>query len=178
MTKEHLNTGEPYTMRIGPERACMRLYNFRIFESGAVVRDYVPCLTNGVAGLYELHTKVFYPLTGGKVRGMGPKSLEGDFVTVPQSARLFREAGENTVTLTCFAPSAQSYEWYEDGVRMPGEVSHSLTLTWDRAKAKPSNHVHAYSVKPVYSVFNEKVLGGSAVAEVDYMPFGLAIKVK
>ena len=177
MTKEHLNTGEPYTMKIGPERACMRLYNFKIFESGEVVRNFVPCLTNGVAGLYEQHTKVFYPLTGGKVRGMGTNGAS-EFVTEPQPATLTHTEGENTTTLTCFAPSAQSYEWYEDGVLIPGETSDSLTLTWEKSKAKMSNHTHTYSVKPVYTVFNEKVKGDPATATVEYTPFGTIVTIR
>ena len=177
MTKEHLNTGEPYTMRIGPERACMRLYNFKIFESGEVVRDFVPCLTNGVAGLYERYTKAFYPLTGGKVRGMGTKGVN-EFVTEPQPATLTSSEGEDSTTLKCFAPSAQSYEWYEDGVRMPGETSDSLTLNWERSKAKINNHTHTYSVKPVYKVFNEKVVGEPVTATVEYTPLGMVIHIR
>ncbi|MBR2837940.1 MAG: hypothetical protein IKE55_04095 [Kiritimatiellae bacterium] len=177
MAKDHLNTGEPYTMRIGPERACMRLYRFKIFESGEVVRDFVPCLTNGVAGLFELHAKVFYPLTGGTVRGMGSSGV-GEFLTEPQGATISHESGENSTTLTCFAPSAQSYEWYEDGVRIPGETSDSLTLTWEKSKAKISNHIHTYSVKPVYEVYNEPVKGAPAASTVDYTPFGMVFMVR
>ena len=33
--------------------ALMRLYGFKIWEAGALVRDYVPCVTNGLAGLYD-----------------------------------------------------------------------------------------------------------------------------
>ena len=177
MEKDHLNTGTINTMRIGPERACMRLYNFKIFESGEVVRDFVPCLTNGVAGLYERYTRVFYPLTGGKVRGMGTKGVSA-FITEPQSTRLTRTEGLNTTTLTCFAPSAQSYEWYEDGVLMPGATSDSLTLNWERAKAKADKHTYTYSVKPVYTVFNETVKGEPVTATVEYMPLGTMICVQ
>ena len=177
MTKEHLNTGEPYTMRIGPERACMRLYNFKIFESGEVVRDFVPCLTNGVAGLYERYTKAFYPLTGGKVRGMGTKGVN-EFVTEPQPATLVSAAGANTATLACFVPSAQSYEWYEDGNLIPGETSNSLALAWERSKAKSDKHTYTYSVKPVYTVFNEKVTGEAATAIVEYTPLGSVLCVR
>ena len=177
ITTEHLNTGTGKTMIIGVNRACMRLYNFKIFESGEVVRHFVPCLTNGVAGLYEQYTKVFYPLTGGKVRGKGTKGVS-EFVTEPQPATLTSTGDANTTTLTCFAPSAQGYEWYEDGVLIPGETSDSLTLTWEKPKAKMSNHTHAYSVKPVYTVFNEKVKGDPATATVEYTPFGLSVKIR
>ena len=91
---------------------------------------------------------------------------------------LTKDGDGNTATLTCLAPSAQSYEWYEDGVRMPGETSDSLTLNWERAKAKPNNHTHTYSVKPVYTVFNEKVLGDAATATVEYTPQGMVISIQ
>ena len=61
---------------------------------------------------------------------------------------------------------------------MPGETSDSLTLNWERAKAKPNNHTHTYSVKPVYTVFNEKVLGDAATATVEYTPQGMVISIQ
>ena len=177
MTKAHTYTGTAKKMIIGDTKACMKLYGFKISESGTETRNFVPCVTNGVAGLYELHTNTFFPLTGGKVRGKGTKDVS-NFVAVPQSATLTKDGDGNTATLTCLAPSAQSYEWYEDGVRMPGETSDSLTLNWERAKAKPNNHTHTYSVKPVYTVFNEKVLGDAATATVEYTPQGMVISIQ
>ena len=158
-------------LKIGLANAYMRLYGLKISESGTEVRNYVPCVTNGVAGLFEKYTKTFFPLTGGKVSGKTAAN-EDEFVTVPQPARLTRTGTGSTTTLACFAPSAQSYEWYEDGVRMPGETSDSLTLNWERPKAKAGNNVHTYSVKPVYTVFNEKVPGEAVIATVEYMPLG------
>ncbi|MBR3221630.1 MAG: hypothetical protein IKF72_05290 [Kiritimatiellae bacterium] len=177
MARDHNNTGRQQVLKIGTNRAHMRLYSFKISESGTETRNFVPCLTNGVAGLYEQYTKVFYPLAGGKVRGLGTKG-SGAFVTEPQPATLTSSGVANTTTLTCFAPSAQSYEWYEDGVLMPGETSDSLTLTWEKAKAKTGNHSHTYSVKPVYTVFNEKVKGDPVAATVEYTPFGMAVRIR
>ena len=159
----------------------MRLYSFKIYEYvndlKTPVRDFVPCVTNGVAGLYDLCGTGFYPLTGGKVSGKTAAGVDA-FVTVPQPARLTRNGAGSTATLTCFAPSAQSYEWYEDGIRIPGETSDSLTLEWEMSKAKMGNHIHTYSVKPVYAVFNEKVLGDSVAATVEYMPLRTMIIVR
>jgi hypothetical protein len=83
-----------------------------------------------------------------------------------------------TGTLTCLAVGAQSYEWYEDGVLMEGETSDSLTLDWERTKAKMNNHTHTYSVKPVYTVFNEKVLGDPVTTTVEYTPQGMVINIQ
>ena len=86
--------------------------------------------------------------------------------------------GLNTATLTCLAAGAQSYEWYEDGVLMDGETSDSLTLNWEKTKAKMNGHTHTYSVKPVYTVFNEKVVGNAVTATVEYTPQGMVISIQ
>ena len=168
------------TLVIGNRNSAMRLYRLKVREAGSSepVRDYVPWVTNGVAGLYDLCTGAFKPLAGGKVSGNGYRGQVDEFVTEPQPATLTSSGTGSTATLTCFAPSAQSYEWYEDGVLMPGETSDSLTLNWAREKAKTNNNVHTYSVKPVYTVFNEKVLGEAAEATVEYTPLGIVITIK
>ena len=170
------------TLRIGGScdskyAAGMRLYGVKIYKSGVLDRNFVPCLTNGVAGLYETCQKRFFPLIGGKVRGA---TINGDTVQIaPQPAKLTYESGENSTTLTCLAiGGAQSYEWYEDGVLISDEPSGSLTLNWDRAKAKANNYVHTYSVKPVYSVFNERVVGEAVSVTVEYSPLGMVITIK
>ena len=167
------------TLRIGGScdgryAAGMRLYSVKIYKSGVLDRCFVPCLTNGVAGLYETCQNRFFPLTGGKVRGKGYKGQSGEFVISPQPARLTRTGTGSTATLTCLAVGAQSYEWYENGVLMPGETSDSLTLAW--TKAEP--HVRTYSVVPVYTVFNETVKGDPATAEVEYLPTGMTIVIR
>ena len=156
----------------------MRLYSVKIYKSGALDRNFVPCLTNGVAGLYETCQNRFFPLTGGKVRGKGYQGQTGEFEISPQPARLTHGGNNNSTTLTCLAVGAQSYEWYEDGVLIPGETSESITLNWDRAKAKANNYAHTYSVKPVYTVFNERVVGEAVSATVEYTPLGMVIIIK
>ena len=43
----------------------MKLYSFKIIESGAIVADFVPCLNpDSVAGLYDTVRKAFYPNAG------------------------------------------------------------------------------------------------------------------
>ncbi len=169
------------TLRIGGScdgryAAGMRLYSVKIYKSGVLDRCFVPCLTNGVAGLYETCQNRFFPLTGGKVRGKGYQGQTGEFEISPQPATLTYKEGENSTTLTCLAAGAQSYEWYEDGVLMPGETSDSLTLTWIHTKAK--SQTHTYSVKPIYTVFNERVVGEPVSATVEYTPLGTRVIIK
>ena len=170
-----LSNGGSVTLKIGNKRSRMRLYSFKVTTNGNVVRDFVPCVTNGVAGLYDLAGNQFYPLTGGKVCGKGTKDKD-EFIVRPQPMKITKSAGSGT--LTCFAASAQSYEWYEDGVKLEGKTGDSLTLEWVLAKAKTSKHTYTYSVKPVYTVFNERVLGEEATAQVEFVPLGTTIAIR
>ena len=41
-----------------------------------------------------------------------------------------------------------------------------------------SMHTYTYSVKPVYTVFNEKVVGEAATAQVEFLPLGMIISIR
>ena len=152
--------------------ASMRLYSFRIYKKGVLDRNYVPCVRNGAAGLYETCGNKFLQVLGGKVSGA---TLKGEaFQIAPQPAKLTSSSGRNTATLTCLAAGAQCYEWYEDGVLLPGEASDALTLAWTNVEP----HVRTYSVVPVYTVFNETVKGDPVTAEVEYAPMGVTIVIR
>lgn len=47
----------------------MKLYGFRIFESGLLVRDYIPYLKDGVPGLYDRINKGFLSYSAGILGG-------------------------------------------------------------------------------------------------------------
>ena len=146
----------------------MRLYNVKIYKSDALDRNYVPCIKDGTAGLYELVENKFFPLIGGKVSGA---TLAGqEFQIAPQAAKVSssqKKKPRDKPTLTCLAAGAQWYEWYEDGVLMEGETSDSLTVQW-RKMSDP--YLVEYSVVPVYTVFNETVKGAPASATVKMLP--------
>ena len=152
----------------------MQLYSFKISEAGVLTRHYVPCTHEGQAGLYDLCEGEFYALTGGKVYGKGYKgqSERGTFEVSPQPAKITKGTGSDT--LTCLAPGASSFEWYKDGVRIEGATTDSIKVTWSHKEAG----VATYSVKPVYTVFNEKVLGDAATARVELTPVGITISVQ
>ena len=149
--------------------ASMRLYSFKIFKAGKLERNFVPCVKNDVAGLYDTCEGNFFPAIGSKVRGATLKGEE--FQIAPQPAKLTRNAGGDSATVTCLAAGAISYEWYENGERMEGEDSDSLTVTW--MSRQP--HVRNYSVVPVYNVFNEKVKGAPVSATVEMTPIGSVV---
>ena len=167
---ERTRTSGSTTLKIGNAAATMRLYGFKVTTGGNLVRDFVPYVTNGVAGLYDLCGSGFYPLPGGKVCGKGSKG-KGEFVVAPQ--RTYIDI-DGSGTLRCMAPGAQSYEWYVNGERIDGETGDTLTVNWIRGKP----YTRTYSVVPVYTVFNETVRGEPAEAKVDFRPYGMIINVR
>ena len=124
---ERTRTGGSTTLKIGNAASTMRLYGFKVTTNGSVVRDFVPYIMNGVAGLYDVCGERFYPLPGGKVRGKGSKGRD-EFLSKPKHVLITRYGAGSTATLRCVAPGALRYEWREDGVLIPGETSDSLTM--------------------------------------------------
>ena len=158
----------------GTRCALMRLYSCKIHEDGVLKRCFVPYKKGSEAGLYDLVNGTAWKLTGGKVYGKGFKGTAdypSEFQIAPQPTKLTKTSGGST--LTCLAAGAQSYEWYEDGVRIDGVSGDSLAISWTWRRP----HVRTYSVVPVYNVLNETVKGDPASAVVEYTPVGIVIKV-
>ena len=159
--------GKDNKITIGQSNAHMRLYSFKITTAGNVVRDYIPYVTNGVAGLYDLCGKKFYPLSGGKVSGAkrgGVTYQERPFAVYGKSG------GAVTATISCKAAGAQSYQWYVNGELLAGETSDEIVVT--KASQGGSNSA-VYSVRPVYEVFNETDVGEEATITVTLPVSGL-----
>ena len=153
----------------------MRLYGFKIYEYvndvKTLKRDFVPAVKDGQAGLLDLcGVAGFIALKDGKVCG---KSFEGEseYQTLPQSTRI---EIDGSGTLTCSVREAQSYEWYEDGEKIDGATSASLTLDWK----KGAPYVRTYSVVPVYTVFGESWKGTKASATVEYDRYGACLIIR
>ncbi|MBQ3340679.1 MAG: hypothetical protein IJG84_02200 [Kiritimatiellae bacterium] len=150
--------------------ASMRLYSFRIYKKGELDRNYVPCVRNGAAGLYETCGNKFLQVLGGKVSGA---TLKGEaFQIAPEPAKLAK--GDAPATLKCLAAGAQSYEWYVDGVKIDGETGETLSVEWIGKRP----YTRTYSVRPVYTVFNERVLGDAAEALVEFTPQGVVMSIR
>ena len=170
-TSRQLYIGGSYTGTTRP--AWMKLYRFKVSEAGEPVRDFVPCTHEGQAGLYDLLHGGFYPLTGGKVYGKGYSGQSDTFkVALPQTAKITKGTGD--YELTCIAPGASSFEWYEDGKLIDDATTDSYTVEW----TYKAPHMRTYKVVPVYTVFNEKVRGEASEAQVEISPFGLIFGVQ
>ena len=74
----------------------MKLYSFRIYESGTPVRDYVPCLRDGVAGLYDKVDKTFVANYKPAETGF---SYGGDIMTISDTDAYIESNGKTLVNL-------------------------------------------------------------------------------
>ena len=126
----------------------------------------------GQAGLYELCQGRFFALTGGKVYGKGYRNQSRTFEVSPQKAKITK--GMGSYELSCIAPGASSFEWYEDGKLIEDATTDSYTVEWTHK----TPHTRTYKVVPIYSVFNEKVRGEAAEAHVELTPVGIVIKIQ
>jgi hypothetical protein len=165
--------GGNFSLRIGNWYECMRLYSFKVTTNGEVVRDFIPYVTNGVAGLYDLCGKQFYRIShngeyfDGKVSGM---TRGGETFQAGPSITYGRANGQITATISCKAAGAHSYEWYRQGELVENETNDTLTVDWGET---PSFGSVAYSVRPVYSVFKETIVGEEATVTVRHLTSGL-----
>jgi hypothetical protein len=131
-----------------------RLYRLTIYDNGVKVREYVPCVIDGVAGLYDLANPGSAPLTanGLTVSGCGYDGAEEWLAVPPAENQLGIEA---TKTFTARAVGAVRYVWTRNGKTL-GESGDTLSVAWT-----PGGHYlpDAYTVTPVYDVFGTETMG-------------------
>lgn len=149
--------------------ASMKLYAFKVYEAGRLIRDYVPCQTNGVVGLYDRCFGTFCP----DIQGTSPLKLggAGDFAVKPHDATI---PPNGATTLSALAGGALAYQWYLNGEAVEGETNATFSVAW-RAGSQNSDEV---KVVPFYDVFGERTSGTPQVAMVTYQPRGLLILIK
>lgn len=81
--------------------ALMRLYGFKIWESGTLVRDYIPYIRNGAAGLYDRVNNTF--LTGNRAFAYG-----GDIANDGSSMDAYVESTGVQAITTGYKPNPSS----------------------------------------------------------------------
>ena len=193
MARAHVNTGSGTTMIIGAKRACMRLYGFKISEAGRYVRNYVPYLKDGQAGLYDLCTNAFTPLEGGEVDNAtrtsnGTADIAVDIgvgsdvpVPVPWLAEhsVFLDVANGDVEAALNATAANGRmsvaECYVVGLD-PEISTNDFTITSFPMKADGTPDLDAIlsSIDPPQSNWNvsgaRPVLKGAASLDADFVP--------
>ena len=145
-------------------RMPMKLYSLKFYEDDVLVRDYVPAVSNGVAGLQDRLPggKFLAPVTGSFTYG-------GVFpVEVSQSAT--KVSARNSVMLTASAPGATSYRWLKNGEPIEGGTSGTLTVNWINPKREPTAVYQAVAVYTIDGLTAES--DTSAPLTVENLPMG------
>lgn len=81
-------------------RAIVKLYSFKIYDNGTLVRDYVPCTNQtGVGGLYDLANMKFYGNNGTGTFAVGASGstahrIKKGYIGIGGVARPFMSGGE------------------------------------------------------------------------------------
>ena len=163
-------------------RTAMKLYAFRIYESGVLVHEYLPYKVGDVVGLYDTMTggaPITSSVSGSNAftygGGLGYGKFAGvrtDLVVEPEDV----EVGvEGTRTLSAYAPGATSYVWTRNGEEIAGASGTECVVAWE----KPSSAGTAvYAVTPVFTKGGETVYGASAEAEVTMAPAAFMMIVR
>ena len=145
-------------------KSSLKIYGCKISESGAPVRDYVPAVVNGVAGLQDaLPGGGFVPAAAGTLTA-------GGFVPAV-TASASKISSTQTVTLTASAPGAASYRWYRNGEAISGGEDGTLEVVW-----RKGNSIDTYRVASVSVCAGEMLVSeiSSGVA-LENLPKGTAI---
>ncbi len=122
--------GKPYLSSSSSMSAKVRCYGLKIYQDNVLVRDYMPCVKNGVAGLYDdVSKRIYYssgtPLVYNNVHRQSVKPKEVVFVEYIESD------GNNTLDTGVPARSGTRAK----GVMMwtaEDENGGGVTRTWDR----------------------------------------------
>ena len=163
------------TMRIGSRFAegssgwCftyMKLYGFKVYESGVLVRDYVPFLQNGVAGLYDKKNGTFVT----DAMGNAPMKVSGVGGPVSSVSDVCVGHGKS-VTLNGGVSGAVGYQWYMNGAVIEGATNATYTVTWRNG----TPDTDAVQVVPSFDVFGVPTTGSPIPITVTYLQQGLQI---
>lgn len=149
--------------------AKVRLYRLTIYDGSNKVRDYVPVVENGVAGLRDLVHPESALLTakGLTVSGSGCEGAEV-WLATPEGCLL--KKADAPKTLKAAAVGAVSYKWTKNGAAIKGGENGNLTVAWAKGGA-----TDIYSVTPVYDVFGEEVEGTPVQVSVANVPLGMVV---
>ena len=160
-------------------RAKMKLYAFRIYESGVLVHEYLPYKNGETVGLYDTMTgnvKTNDIADGNAFTyggGLGYGKFAGEkTVLTTEPADVFVKP-RRTATLTAFAPGAVRYIWTRNGVVLAGATGSEVAVVWERPKAVGGTLV--YGVTPVFLKDGVEVVGEEATAEVTMLPLGMVL---
>lgn len=81
--------------------ASMQLYEFKISQGGAIVRNYIPCyrISDGAVGLYETITNTFYPNANTSGNDFTKSSQNNNISIVTSNTSVYKKTNHSLVAL-------------------------------------------------------------------------------
>jgi hypothetical protein len=130
-----------------------RIYSVRIYESDALVHEFIPYSRGDVVGLYDTVTgDVISNGSSFTLGGMGQD--HGQLKAYLKPGYETKVSYGKTVTLTAYAPGATSYRWLVDGEPVAGGADGNFNVTWANGGIRGSDgHIHTYQAVAVFDDF-------------------------
>ena len=156
-----------------------RIYSVRIYESDALVREFLPYGGNGVSGFYDTVTGEV--VSNGSSFTFGGKGQDhGQLKAYIKPGYAKQIDSKATTTLTAYAPGATSYRWLMDGEPVAGGTDGVFEVSWARGGTKTEQgYCHTYQAIAVFGDFYGATRESepTAAAAVTSLPRGLVISV-
>ena len=130
-----------------------RIYSVRIYESDALVHEFLPYSRGGTVGFYDT-------VTGNTIAGNSSFSFDGigqdhgqlkAYVSPNHAATV---SSGSTLALTAYAPGASSYRWLMDGEPVAGGTDGTFNVTWAHGGTRTEEgHKHSYQAVAVFDFY-------------------------
>lgn len=131
-----------------------RIYSVRIYESDALVHEFIPYGRDGVAGFYDTVTGDI--ISNGSSFTFGGRGQDhGQLKSYVSPVHAEAIGFGKTTTLTAYAPGATSYRWLMDGEPVAGGSDGNFEVTWANGGVRAeSGYVHTYQAIAVFDDFH------------------------
>ena len=148
----------------------MKVYSVRFYENykiGGVnkpVRELIPYAKDGVVGFYDT---VSGEIVRNENAAAGAFTLYGQKVDgefrVYVSPNVSRIKNGETATLKAYAPGAESYRWFRNGVEVAGVTGDTLEASWSKQSetVEDNCYIDTFTVKAVYRDANGETFDSS-----------------
>ncbi|MBQ6923884.1 MAG: hypothetical protein IJQ73_04515 [Kiritimatiellae bacterium] len=138
----------------GSAYATERIYSVRIYESDALVHEFIPYGRDGVAGFYDTVTGDI--ISNGSSFTFGGRGQDhGQLKSYVSPVHAEAIGFGKTTTLTAYAPGATSYRWLTDGEPVAGGADGNFEVTWANGGVRAeSGYVHTYQAIAVFDDFH------------------------
>ena len=147
----------------------MKLYSLKVYDAGVLVRDYVPFVQDGMAGLYDKKNGAFVT----DAIGTAPMKVAGVGEPVAPISTVCVSHGKS-VTLNGGVSGALGYQWYMNGTAIEGATNATHTVAWRSG----TPDTDTLQVVPTFDVFGVPTTGDPFSLTVAYLQQGLQIIVR